>query len=315
MIYFNAMSASDDIKKGRVWHKVTVAVAKRDAEAVRGAIQSRYCCGIQSEDISGNRERLEAYFDGAMDASDLERHMEIVAELVLAAGGRRLKLGKIETVPEEDWGEEWRKNWKPVRVSKGLIVCPSWQKFRPKPDETVIYIYPKMAFGTGSHPSTQMCLRLLEKHVAPGARVLDPRVLGPRVIDIGSGSGILAIAAVRLGARRVTAVEMDPQAIENADENCRINRVKSRIRLVCAPFGPKIRGSFDVGVCNMLAHVMTPLLDDITRLLAGKSLIISGISEDSAPEFKRELKARDWRIRKTLKDAEWLGFLADHEAK
>jgi ribosomal protein L11 methyltransferase len=298
------MSASEHIKKGRVWHKVTVAVDKGDAEAVRGAIQSRYCCGIQTEGISGNRERLEAYFDGAMDASDLARHMEIVADLVSASGGRRPKLGKIETVPEEDWAEEWRKNWKPVRISEGLIVCPSWEKFQAKPGETVIHIYPKMAFGTGSHATTQMCLRLLEKHMTPGASV----------IDIGSGSGILAIAAVKLGARRVTAVEMDPRAIENAEENCRINRVKSRIRLVCAPFGPHIRRSFDLGVCNMLAHVMTPLLDDITRILAGKSLIISGISESSAREFKRAFKARGWRIRKTLRDDEWLGFLADHEA-
>ena len=305
MIYYCAMSASEDIKKSRVWRKVTVSVARGDAEAVRGAIQSRYCCGIQSEDISGNRERLEAYFDGAIDAADLERHMEIVAELVSAAGGRKLELGPIETVPEEDWAEEWRKNWKPVRVSEGLVVCPSWQSFSPKPNETVVYIYPKMAFGTGSHPTTQMCLRLLEEKLSPGASV----------IDIGAGSGILAIAAAKLGARKVTAVEMDPQAIENADENCRINRVKSRIRLVCAPFGPQIRGSFDLGVCNMLAHVMTPLLDDITRALAGKSLIISGISESSAPEFKREIKARGWRIRKTLRDGEWLGFLAEHEEK
>lgn len=275
-----------------------MSVAKGNAEALRRAIQSYHCCGIQSEDESGERERLDAYFDGAIEAPELQRHMEIIAELISAAGGRRLKLGKVEAVPEEDWAEEWRKDWKPVRVSKSLVVCPSWQKFPKKPGETIICIYPKMAFGTGSHPTTKLCLRLLETHMPRGASV----------IDIGSGSGILAIAAAKLGARRVTAVEIDETAVENAEENCRLNRVRSKIKLVHAPFGPRIRGEFDLGVCNMLAHVMTPILDDITRLLKGKGLVISGISEKSATEFKRELKRRGRQIRNTLKDGEWLGF-------
>jgi ribosomal protein L11 methyltransferase len=299
------MSATDDKTAGKVWHKVTMSVAKSDADAVRKAIQSKYCCGIQSEDETGDREHLDAYFDNAIDASDLQKHMEIIADLISAAGGRRLKLGEVEAVPEEDWAAEWRKSWKPVRVSKGLVVCPSWEKFPSKQGETVVYIYPKMAFGTGSHPTTRLCLRLLEKHMLQGAGV----------IDIGSGSGILAIAAARLGARRVTAVEMDENSIENAEENSRINRVRSRVRLIHEPFGPHIRGTFDLGVCNMLLHVITPLLDDITRLLTGKSLIISGISDDSAAEFKRSFKARGWHIRQTLRDGEWLGFFAEHEAK
>lgn len=282
-----------------------MSVARPDADAVRRAIQSKYCCGIQSEEEAGGREHLDAYFDNAIEASELQKHMEIIAELISAAGGRKLKLGKVEAVPEEDWAAEWRKSWKPVRVSKGLVVCPSWEKFPAKQGETIVYIYPKMAFGTGSHATTRLCLRLLENHMRPGAAV----------IDIGSGSGILAIAVAKLGARRVTAVEMDDNAIENAEENCRINGVRSRVRLVHAPFGPQIRGEFDIGVCNMLAHVVTPLLDDITRLLAGKSLIISGISEDSSVEFKRTFKSRGWHIHRTLRDGEWRGFFATHEAK
>jgi len=302
VVYYWIMKESEDKSTGRIWHKVTMSVAKQDAEVVRKAIQTQYCCGIQSEDEAGNREHLDAYFDGAIDASELQWHMEIIAGLVSAAGGRKLKLGQVEEVPEEDWAEEWRKNWKPVRISRSLIVCPSWEELSPKRGETVVYIYPKMAFGTGSHPTTRLCLRLIEKHMPRGAGV----------VDIGSGSGILAIAAAKLGARRVTAVEMDERAIENAEENRGINRVKSKVRLVHEPFGPRIRGRFDFGVCNMLAHVMTPLLDDVTRLLAGKGIVISGISEESAPDFKRELKRRGWRVRQTLRDGEWLGFYAVH---
>ena len=111
------MSTPGDIKKGKVWHKMTVSVDRADADAVREAIHSQRCCGIQSEDIRGNRERLEAYFDGETDVSDLKRHMEIVAELVSVAGGGRLKFGLIETVPEEDWAEEWRKSWHPETIN------------------------------------------------------------------------------------------------------------------------------------------------------------------------------------------------------
>jgi len=290
-------------KGGRIWHKVTISVAKHDAETVRRAIQSYHCCGIQSEDEGRERERLDAYFDGAIDASELQKHVEIVAELISAAGGRKLRLGKVEAVPEEDWAEEWRKSWKPVRISKTLVVCPSWEKFPVRPGQTVVYIYPRMAFGTGSHPTTRMCLRLLEACMPPGACA----------IDIGSGSGILAIAAAKLGARRVTAVEMDEASIENARENCAFNRVLSRVRLVHASFGGRIRGRFDLGICNMLGHIMGPLLDDITRLLAGKSLIVSGISETSAAEIRRELKRRGWRIKKTLRDGEWRALFAVHE--
>jgi len=305
MVYYCPMKEGDDKKAGRIWRKVTVSAAKNDAEAVRRAIQSQYCCGIQSEDEGEDRERLEAYFDGAAQANDLQRTIEIAAELISAAGGGQVKLEAVETIQEEDWAEKWRESWGPIRISSGLVVCPSWEEFSHKGGETVIYIYPTMAFGTGSHATTRQCLKLLEQNVS----------LGVNIIDIGSGSGILAIAAAKLGARRVTAVEMDDASIENAEENCRINRVKSRVKIKHMPFGPQVGGKFDLGVCNMLAHVMQPLLDDITRLLAGSRLIISGISESSAPDFKRELRQRGWKIRKTLKEGEWLGYLAVHDRK
>ena len=289
---------------GRTWHKVTLTVARSDADAVRRAIQTQYCCGIQSEDEGKNRERLEAYFSDEIDASQLQGHMEVVAELIFAAAGRRLKIGKVEAVPEEDWVEEWRKSWAPVRISPDLVVCPSWQKLPKRAGEKVVYIYPRMAFGTGDHPTTRMCLRLLEKHMPPGARV----------IDIGSGSGILAIAAARLGARSVTAVEMDEVAIENARENLKFNRVLSKVRLVHAPFSSRIRGRFDLGVCNMLAHLIEPILDDITKLLEGKRLIVSGASAASTAEIRRELKRRGWRIWKTLREDEWVGLFAVHDS-
>jgi ribosomal protein L11 methyltransferase len=288
----------------KTWYKVAMSVDKADADKVRRAIESPHCCGVQSEDEAANREHLDAYFDDAIDTSELQRHMEIIADLVSAASGRTLKLGAIEAVPEQDWEEEWRRTWKPVRVSESLVICPSWEHYAKKPGETVVRIYPHMAFGTGSHPTTRLCLRLLEQFITPNARV----------IDIGAGSGILAIAAVKLGAGRVTAVEMDEAAITNAIENCTFNRVRSKIKLVHDGFGAHIRGRFDLGVCNMLGHVMRPLLGDMTRLLTGRKLILSGLSAESAREIQDDLGRHGWNAGNTLSEDEWVGFVATQQA-
>jgi ribosomal protein L11 methyltransferase len=285
---------------GKIWHKVTMSVSKDDADMVRRAIQSYHCCGIQEEDEAAGKEHLDAYFDGAVDLSELRKHMEVIAELISAAAGRKLKLGSIEAVPEEDWLEEWRKNWKPVRITKTLVVCPSWEKFPARPEEKVIYIYPKMAFGTGSHPTTKLCLKLLERYMERGASV----------VDIGSGSGILAIGAAKFGARRVVAYEMDQAAIENGWENCTFNRVRSKVKLIHDSFDPRARGRFDLGVCNMLGHIMQPLIGDMDRVVTGTALILSGLTVESADGIRRELRNRDWRIKKTLKDGEWIGLYA-----
>ncbi|MBI5116157.1 50S ribosomal protein L11 methyltransferase [Candidatus Poribacteria bacterium] len=319
------MKKPESKRPEKIWHKVTVSVAKGDAEkrgtdpertglspmdAFVDAVQSLRCCGIESKDEGGEREQVDAYFEDAIDPADLQAHMELIAELISAAGGsaaggRKLKVGDIKEVPEEDWAEEWRRNWKPVRVTRRVLICPSWIETPKKPGQIVIYIYPRMAFGTGSHATTQICLKLLELHMRQGSRV----------IDIGAGSAILSIGAAKLGARSVVAVEMDEVATENATENCKFNRVLTKVRIMCNRFGPSIRGRFDLGVCNMLGHEMLPLLPDITRLLAGKALIASGLTRESVIPVRREMARLGWRLDKTLKNGEWVGFYATHKRK
>jgi ribosomal protein L11 methyltransferase len=319
------MEESESKRPEKIWHKVTFSVAKSDAEkrgtdlertglspmeAFVGAIQSMPCCGIESKGDDGEQERAEAYFDDAIDPADLQRHMQLIAELISAAGGsaasgRKLQVGAIKEVPEEDWAEEWRRNWKPMRVTKKILICPSWVEATKRRGQIVIYIYPRKAFGTGSHATTQICLKLLERYMR----------LGSRVIDIGAGSAILSVGAAKLGARRVVAVEMDDVAVENALENCKFNRILSKVKIVCDRFGPSVKGRFDLGVCNMLGHEMLPLLPDITHLLAGKALIASGLTRESSVAVRREMTRLGWRFDKTLKSGEWVGFYATHKRK
>jgi len=289
-------------KPPKTWHKVTLSVAKEDADKVRDALQSLPCSGIQAEEQNEGHENLDAYFEEAIDPKDLARHLEVIAALIEAAGGRKLQIGKVKEIADEDWAEEWRKTWKPIRVSRRIVICPSWQKYSAAPGQIVIYIYPRMAFGTGNHPTTRICLKLLEMFMPPKARVL----------DIGSGSAILSIAAAKLGARKVTAVEMDEVAVENAVENAKFNKVLPKIDIRCERFGPQIKGEFDLGVCNMLSHEMLPLIPDITRLLNGNSLIVSGLSRESAPDARAAFTRHDWRIRKTLRKGDWVGLYLTH---
>jgi ribosomal protein L11 methyltransferase len=267
-------------------------------DMVQSALEELPCSGVQSEETVEGRERLDAYFEEAIDPKDLSRHIELIAALIEAAGGRKLQIGQVQEIAEGDWAEEWRKTWKPIRISRRIVICPSWQTYPAAAGRAIIYIYPRMAFGTGNHATTRMCLKLLEMFMPPNKRVL----------DIGAGSGILAIAAAKLGAKKVTAVEMNEVAVENLVENARFNKVLSKIDIRGERFGPHIKGGFDLGVCNMLSHEMLPLIPAIARLLEGKSLIISGLTKESAPEIKAAFTQHSWRIRKTLRKGEWLAY-------
>ncbi len=165
--------------------------------------------------------------------------------------------------PNEDWAVQWRRGLRPRRVGERLIVAPTWTEPEPGPNDIVIWIDPQMAFGTGEHASTRGVLRLLESATRPGDRVL----------DVGTGSGILAIAAVRLGAEHVLAVESDPVAIPNARENLERNGVAAAVTLDNALVDDAYldalgAGRVDLIVANVLSGVLIPLLPAFRRVLA-----------------------------------------------
>lgn len=181
----------------------------------------------------------------------------------------------------EDWAERWRQGLAPRRVGHRLIIAPTWTEPEPEPDDQVIWIDPQMAFGTGEHATTRGVLRLLEETIRPGDRVL----------DVGTGSGILAIAAALLGAETVIAVESDPDAVINARENLERNGVADRVVLVQGLVDDdwleaRGAGSFDLIVANVLSGVLIPLLPAFRRALAPPAdgttagrLILGGILE------------------------------------
>ena len=184
-------------------------------------------------------------------------------------------------VDAEDWAEAWKAHFKPLRVTPRLIIRPPWEEYEGEPGETVLTIYPGMAFGTGRHPSTLLCLRALEE-VWPQRLPLGESDW--QVLDVGTGTGILALAAARLGAG-VLAIDVDPEAVAAALENVRLNALEERI-LVEDTLLQAIRQQFALILANLTTLDLLHLADSLAgRLLSGGALIISGFLEKDRPQL------------------------------
>jgi ribosomal protein L11 methyltransferase len=185
-------------------------------------------------------------------------------------------IGELQTriVHEEDWAEAWKAHFPVLRVGRRLVIRPTWRRHRSRPGDVVVALDPGMAFGTGLHPTTRLCLALLED-------LADRRLLaGARVLDVGCGSGILAIAAARLGAASVLGVDPDPTAIESTTANARRNRLVRRVRARQGSI-PSGDHPFDVVLANLIASLLVELASRLRDEIApGGTIVASGIFVD-----------------------------------
>lgn len=201
---------------------------------------------------------------------------------------------------DEDWAKRWREGLEPRRVGRRIVVTQPWNPIREENDDVVLVIDPAMAFGTGEHATTRGALAYLQDAVREGDRVL----------DVGTGSGILAIAAVRLGADAVVAVESDPDAMENCAENLERNGVREVVRLECAEVDAawlgREEGGFDVIAANVLSGVLIPLLAPFAAALRpGGRVILGGILDHEADAMRRAADAAGLRVTDERVDGEW----------
>jgi ribosomal protein L11 methyltransferase len=200
---------------------------------------------------------------------------------------------------DEDWARTWREGLAPRKLTDRIVVKPTWTEWKPSPGEVVIDIDPQMAFGTGEHATTRGCLRLIDRHMREGARVL----------DVGSGSAILAIAAALLGAREVTAVEYDPDANINARENLEQNGVADRVTLLESMADEELLaelGTFDLILANILSGVIRPLLPALKAALAPDgTLIVSGIMLSEHEKVVTDALSAGLHVVDTDPEEEW----------
>jgi ribosomal protein L11 methyltransferase len=211
------------------------------------------------------------------------------------------------TVRAEEWADAWKAHFHVERVGRRLVIRPSWRAYTPAPGEVVIDLDPGMAFGTGQHPTTRACLELLEAHVRPGARVL----------DVGTGSGILAVAAVGLGAGHCLALDIDPRAVQAAGENAARNGVADRVRVVQGSLGagwtldvPPPDGA-DLVLANIHAAAVAALAPAFAHALApGGRLIASGVVADRLRGVLTALRGAGLTVERVRADGEWRTVLA-----
>ena len=244
-----------------------------------------------------DRIRVTAYYSQDRDLDQIETQVRHVLDDLASYG---LEVGEVEiakqTLDQEDWAENWKKYYEPARISHDLTIVPSWTDYEPSPGEKVIRLDPGMAFGTGTHPTTKLSLYALEQ-VLRG---------GESVIDVGTGSGVLSIAAALLGAGSIRAFDLDEVAVRVARENIALNPHMESIQVGVGNLLEGVGGQVQVIVANILADVLVLLLEDAYTLLEAEgSLILSGIIADKWSMVEEAALAAGFVLERRLIEGEW----------
>jgi ribosomal protein L11 methyltransferase len=209
----------------------------------------------------------------------------------------------ISEVNEEEWATAWKKYYNPVKISEKFTIVPTWEEYTPvSSDELIIELDPGMAFGTGTHPTTVMCIQAIERTVKPG----------DRVIDVGTGSGVLSIAAAMLGAEDVRAFDLDEVAVTQARLNIKLNKVHPSVTISQNNLLDNVEeDSADVIVANILAEVILRFTDDAARVIKpGGAFITSGIIKQKKDQVKEALVNSGFEILETILMEDWVAIIA-----
>ncbi len=207
---------------------------------------------------------------------------------------------ECETVDDTDWNENWKKYFKAFEVGKGLAVCPSWESYENRQNRTVLSLDPGAAFGTGSHATTSLCLEYLEELVNGDTTVL----------DIGTGSGILAIAARLLGAKSALGVDIDAQSVKTAKANAEINGVTENTEFLVGDLADKVSGKYDVICANIVADVVIRLFDNVGEFMhENTALIVSGIIDMRAADVEKAAIEHGFKIEQHRTREEWNAYI------
>ncbi|AFM42875.1 (LSU ribosomal protein L11P)-lysine N-methyltransferase [Desulfosporosinus acidiphilus SJ4] len=303
------------------WREVAVTISAEGEEIVADLFYQLGCPGVSVDDPEILRGYIESgtwdfhdfgeveytgtavvkgYFPednelpGKLEKLDLgiRELLERFPEWVVQVKGISLK--------EEDWATAWKAYFKPVRIGKRFLIKPSWEQVNPSPEDIVLELDPGMAFGTGTHPTTTLCLRALETIVKPGQKVF----------DLGTGSGILAIAAAKLGAE-VEAVDLDSVAVRVAQENVDLNQVSEKVRVLRGDLGTVLSGQAEIVIANIIADVIIMLLEDLKRILSPEGeFLASGIIEHRALDVEEGMKKAGLEILERVEDSGWILFRA-----
>ncbi len=245
---------------------------------------------------------LSAYLpeneQGAQRLSAIEEGLRRLQTLDIDKEWGRLTFA-VNTVREQDWAEAWKQYYRPVKVGKRMVVCPSWEQYLPQEGEIVLQMDPGMAFGTGTHASTRLCLRLLEEQVTPETRML----------DMGCGSGILAVSALLMGAKEAMGVDIDAVAVRVAQENALRNHVENGVHFVAGNLADVVTGSFNLICANIVADVIISFAADAFRLMESQgTFIVSGIIDEREGDVVSALEQQGFVLKQRMAEEGWVAL-------
>ena len=269
------------------WVEMRLRIPAAGVELVGNELSELGCAGLTVEErqldtfVAPDPEAtapevytVKAYFPATGDIEALRRRVhESLVWLSSFVPGLEAVLPEVVPVGQEDWAEGWKQHFGAVRIGRRLVVKPTWEEFAASAGDVVVTLDPGMAFGTGTHGTTRLCLEAL-------AALFDGDSPPQRVLDVGTGSGILAIAAAALGARRVLACDIDAEACRIADENAALNGVDDLVEVTPEPLDA-LAGEYDLVLANILAEENIRLAADLVgRVAPGGALILSGILQE-----------------------------------
>jgi len=298
------------------WIQIKVHCATEDLE-MTAAVMSMIDNTLLIEDPT-DIDNLETIYgeliDEGLENADRSRgsvslfvaEQELTPEMILALSEQLEAAGISHTVEqigreESDWQECWKQYYKPLALGQSLTVVPIWERdsYSAKEGERLVYMDPGVAFGSGTHESTRLCAALMERHLSEGMQVL----------DVGTGSGILAIAAARLGAARIMAYDLDPVAVRIAGENCAENGVDDRIECGVSDLLADVaacEGGYDMITANIVADIILRMAPDVSRFLKKDGiLVVSGIIERQAEQVRQALTAQGLSVIDSISEHDW----------
>lgn len=259
-----------------------------------------YCDIPEAEDTATVTVKAYLPVDDRLD-DKLRLFEERVTELVRHDIDKGRGLISWREVHEADWANAWKEHFHPVRIGERLVVKPSWEDYPAADDDLVIELDPGMAFGTGTHATTAMAMRVLEEIVRPG----------DTVFDVGTGSGILAVAAAKLGAGAVRAVDLDPVAVKVAGENVAANAAGDKVTVAAGDLLTGVTGQADIIIANIVAAVIMRLVPDVPgRLKDGGLFLAGGVIADRLGDVTDAILAAGLTVEKVLEEGEWTTILA-----
>ncbi|MDO8445175.1 MAG: 50S ribosomal protein L11 methyltransferase [Deltaproteobacteria bacterium] len=269
---------------------------------------SAYFIGMGSGGVVTGGGEVDAFDipEQARDKAEIKAYFlpdeapEKAAEIKGYLEGLGLEFGiSVSDIKDDDWAHKWKEFFKPEKITDRIVIKPTWEAYEAKEGEIVIEIDPGMAFGTGTHPTTRGCLRLIEEVVSRGGI--------ETMLDVGTGSGILAIAAARLGVQRTIAIDLDSAAVKVAEENIALNKVENQVRVAKIKVDI-IYVMFHLVVANIIAEEIVRLSKTLKdRVAPSGHLILSGIVAEKADMVKEAFK--ELSLEKELQEGEWVSLL------